>query len=588
MVTNPPSIQDEERLRALIEKAALYNAYTHGGRAQVQAVVRRILAEEPQYRSRHKEVSDIAIVIVEAVNKLTPVEQRRMLEERWPESLTERERRPEERPLPPLPNAGRYSVIVTRFSPNPDCVLHMGSARAIVLSYEYAEEYKGKFYLRFEDTDPRLKRPKLEFYEGIREDLRWLGCRWSGEFIQSQRLEIYYDYVKKLLEMEKAYVCVCEPQKFHRLVVAGRACPCRILSGGENLERWDKMLKGEYAEGKAVVRVKTDLQHPNPAVRDWPAMRIIDTRKTPHPITADSFRVWPLYNLSCGLDDHLLEVTHIIRGKEHLTNEVRQRFLYEHFGWEYPETIHYGRLKITGASLSKSEIKRGVESGAYSGYDDPRLATFAALRRRGIQPDAIRRMILEIGVKPVDITLSWETLYTYNRRIIDPSAPRYFFVENPTPLRVKGIGRPYSVGLHLHPDHPEWGFREFQLHPEGEILTLNIAGNDMGLLKRKTVVRLMGLFNVEVTDLKEGAVEAVYHSESYEEAKKLGAPLIHFLPSGTGIETEVVMPDATIRRGLAEEACRELRVGQVLQFERFGFVRVDKLNGKITVYFTHK
>jgi len=360
------------------------------------------------------------------------------------------------------------------------------------------------------------------------------------------------------------------------------------LGREENLERWGRMLGGEYTEGEAVVRVKTDLQHPNPAVRDWPAMRIIDTGRNPHPLTADKFQVWPLYNLSCGLDDHLLGITHIIRGKEHLTNEVRQRFLYGHFGWEYPEAIHYGRLKITGATLSKSEIKKGVESGAYKGYDDPRLATFAALRRRGMQPEAIRQMIFDVGIKPVDVTLSWETFYTYNRRIIDPVAPRYFFIENPVPLKIKGVGRPYSARLRLHPDHPQWGFRTFELHPEDQSLTLNIAGGDIQLLKSVEVVRLMGLFNIKITDLREEAVEAVYHSESYEEAKKLQAPLIHFIPPGTGVEAKVMMPDATTHLGLAEEACKKLKIGQVIQFERFGFTRIDELNGWIIAYFAHK
>jgi len=588
MVHGSSGTPAEEKLRTLIEKAALYNAYTHEGKAQIKAVVGRILAEEPEYRGQPKEVFKLAESVVEEVNRLTLAEQRKILEERWPEALAEKERKAEERLLPPLPNVERYSGVVTRFSPNPDCVLHIGSARAIVLSHEYAESYKGKFYLRFEDTDPRLKRPRLEFYESIREDLRWLGCRWSGEFLQSQRLPIYYEHVEKLLEMGKAYVCLCHPEKFRDLSLACEACRCRDLSSEENLTRWERMLKGEYEEGKAVVRVKTDLQHPNPAVRDWPAMRIIDTSKSPHTLTGDRYRVWPLYNLSCGLDDHLLGITHIIRGKEHLTNEVRQKFLYAHFGWEYPEAIHYGRLKITGASLSKSEIKQGVEGGLYKGYEDPRLATFAALRRRGIQPEAIRRMILDVGIKPVDVTLSWETLYTYNRRILDSTAKRYFFVENPIPLEIKGVERHYSVRLHLHPDHPEWGSRSFEIQPVGQSLTLNISGNDIESLKIGGAIRLMGLFNVKVTDKKADRVEAVYHSESYEEAKKLRIALIHFIPQGTGVNAEVVMPDATLRQGLAEEACKQLQVGQVVQFERFGFVRIDGLDERLTAYFAHK
>jgi glutamyl-tRNA synthetase len=171
------------------------------------------------------------------------------------------------------------------------------------------------------------------------------------------------------------------------------------------------MLDGTYPEGSAVMRVKTDLDHPNPAVRDWPALRIIDTVKYPHPRVGSKYRVWPLYNIAAGLDDHLLGITHIIRGKDHLTNGVRQEYLYKHLGWEYPQAIHYGRLKITGAFLSKSKIVAGIRDGTFNGWDDPRLATFAALRKRGITPEAIKKMIIDVGPKPADVTLSWENLY---------------------------------------------------------------------------------------------------------------------------------------------------------------------------------
>ena len=163
------------------------------------------------------------------------------------------------------------------------------------------------------------------------------------------------------------------------------------------------MLDGTFKEGEAVVRIKTDLSHPNPAVRDWPALRIINTERHPHPRVGSKYRVWPLYNFACGIDDHLIGVSHIIRGKEHLTNQRRQEYMYKHLGWQYPEAIHYGRLKIKGASLSKSKIVEGIRNGTFRDWDDPRLATFAALRRRGISPEAIRRLIIDVGPKTADV-----------------------------------------------------------------------------------------------------------------------------------------------------------------------------------------
>jgi len=225
------------------------------------------------------------------------------------------------------------------------------------------------------------------------------------------------------------------------------------------------MIIGEYKEGEAVIRIKTDLTHPNPAVRDWPALRVIDAEKFPHPRVGSKYHVWPLYNFACGLDDHLMGVTHIIRGKEHLTNMVRQEYMYQHLGWRYPEAIHYGRLKIKGAYLSKSKIVQGVREGFYKGWDDPRLATFAALRKRGITPAAIKKLIVDVGPKTSDVVLSWENLYAYNRKILDPKVNRYFFVQNPIQLSVRGILKAFTARLRLHPEYPGRGFREYVIKP---------------------------------------------------------------------------------------------------------------------------
>ena len=230
------------------------------------------------------------------------------------------------------------------------------------------------------------------------------------------------------------------------------------------------MLNGGYTEGQAVVRVKTDLENPNPAIRDWPALRIIDTKKYPHPRVGSKYIVWPLYNLAAGLDDHLMGMTHIIRGKEHYTNMVRQKYMYDYLGWTYPEAIHYGRLKITGADLSKSKIVAGIKEGTYTGFDDPRLGTFAALRKRGITPEAIKKMIIDVGIKPNDVTLSWENLFSYNRKILDTTSNRYFFVAQPCRTQsFAGLPKTFQAKLPLHPEKPERGFREYTVTPKAKI-----------------------------------------------------------------------------------------------------------------------
>ena len=577
----------EAELRETIRKIALVNAVNYEGKAQVGSVTRKFFAEKPEFRQRAREIIKIIREVVNEVNRLSLEEQRRIVGEKWPESLIKK-RAEEKKGLPPLPNVEKYRVVVTRFSPNPDCVLHLGSARAIILCYEYAKMYKGKFILRFEDTDPRLKRSALMFYDAIREDLLWLGCKWDEEYIQSDRLPIYYEHAEGLLEMGKAYVCTCPKEEFRKMVLAKKPCPCRDLPPETQLERWQHMLDGTYAEGEAVVRIKTDLNHPNPAVREWPALRIIDTEKYPHPRVGSKYRVWPLYNFACGIDDHLLGITHIIRGKEHLTNMERQKYMYQHFGWEYPEAIHYGRLKITGAYLSKSKIVEGIQQGLFSGWDDPRLATLIALRKRGINPEAIRKLIIDIGPKTADVTLSWENLYAYNRKIVDPKANRYFFINNPVELTVKGVSKPYKAKLHLHPDYPERGFRTLEVKPQDGKALFWISNDDLKLLETGKVIRLMELFNIKIEKVAVYAVEAAFHSESYEKARQMKAPLIHWLPINYGIPCKVVMPDATVAEGVAEKTCAKLKPGTIVQFERFGFVRIDSLNEKLVAYYAHK
>lgn len=580
--------EEDVGLRELIHKSALLNAVRHDGKAQAGPVVGKILGEKPEYRNKVKELSAVINEIIKEVNELSLDEQKRIVEKNWPETFGKE--KAEEKRLPPLPNADRYPHVVTRYAPNPDCVLHLGSARAIVLCHEYAEMYKGTFILRFEDTDPKLKRPELQFYDLIREDLAWLECKPDKEFIQSDRIPIYYEHAEKLLKNGNAYVCTCKPEDFRKKILAQEPCDCRDLPVEENLRRWKLMLNGGYKEGEAVVRVKTELDHPNPAVRDWPALRVLDTEKHPHPRVGSKYRVWPLYNLAAGVDDHLMGVTHIIRGKEHLTNEVRQTFMYKHFGWKYPEAIHYGRLKITGATLSKSKIVQGIREGLYKSWDDPRLATFLALRRRGIQPDAIKKMIIDVGPKTSDVILSWENLYAYNRKILDSTADRYFFVQNPIELTVKHVSHNFDVKLGLHPDHPERGFREYliQSHGNDDSAIFWISGKDVDSTKIGIMIRLMELFNVKIEKANLYSAEAVFVSEPYEEAKKVKAQLIHWVPVGDDVPCKVVMPDATVMEGVAESACRKLKSDDIVQFERFGFVRIDQIDTKLTAYFAQK
>ena len=261
--------------------------------------------------------------------------------------------------------------------------------------------------------------------------------------------------------------------------------------------------------------------------------------------------------------------------------------MYDYLGWTYPETIHYGRMKIVGASLSKSKIIQGVNSRIYKGWDDPRLATFAALRRRGIQADAINHLILELGPKTQDVTISWDNLYAHNRRLIEPKSNRYFFIHDPKEFVVTGVPKQFVVNIPLHPNYPERGHRRFEVKIKRGVTNLWIANSDFERMG-SGLFRLMELFNVQNQIMTDTSI-AVFRSEEYEKDRKVKAPLIHWLPKGRHIPCHVVLPDASQAKGLVEESCREVEVDTVVQFERFGFVRIDS-NTKdlVRAYYCHR
>jgi glutamyl-tRNA synthetase len=580
----------EKKLGKIIEKLALQNALRYEGTAKVSPVINQLLSEIPDLKTRVKDLVPLIARHVKKINALSYSEQTKLVDDKWPELLIREKKKLEEKILPPLPNVQKYSVVHLRFCPNPDGALHLGGARAAILDDEYSKLYKGFFTLRFDDTDPRTKSPLLEAYDWIREDLDWLDIEWHNEVYQSDRFEIYYGYAVQLFKMGAAYVCGCKPEIFRRLISAKKTCRCREYTPEENLERWNRMLNGSYFEGEAVVRIKTDLNHPNPAVREWPALRIIDIDKYPHPRTGKKYRVWPLFAFCCGIDDHELKISHILRGKEHLTNSVRQHFLYDYLGWEYPEAIHYGRLKMPDSVLSKSKIRKGIEKKEFHGWDDPRLGTLKALRRRGYSPKTLRQFIISIGPKPVDVTVSWKNIMSINRKILDTDTNRYFFVANPIEMKVDGASKIWISQLPLHPDFVERGFRIHKIFPKNNEINLLISKNDYQKLRLGKIIRLIGLFNVKIEGLG-NIIEANYHSEEYNIAKKMKIPLIQWIPKTTGVKTTVIMSDSIEVKGLSEDACRTLKKDVIIQFERFGFVRIDNINlrdDEISAYFAHR
>ncbi len=578
-----------EKVRETAYKYALLNAVKHEGKPSLKAVVAKVVGEIPEIRKHIREIIEVIREVVNEVSKLTLEEQIKIIKKEWPELLSE-ERKEEKKELPPLPGAlpGR---VITRFAPNPDYVIHLGNARPALLSYWYAEMYKGKMILRFEDTDPRTKASFPEAYERIKEDLRWLGIKWDEEYIQSMRLPIFYDILYKLIEKGGAYVDKCKASEFKKYRDSGKPCPHRDLPIETQLEELDKILEGHYGEGEAVIRVKTDLSHPDPSVRDWVAARIIDTTKTPHPIVGEKYILWPTYNLAAAVDDHVMGITHILRAKEHISNTIKQSYLYNHMGWKYPETIHFGRLSLEGVILSKSKMRALVREQGMEAYDDPRFGTISGLRRRGIVREALWEIIKDVGTKAIDAHISYVNLASINRSIIDPIATRYMGVEKPVYAILKGFSTNIKARIPRLLNKND--YYEYIIKPDS---TVAFSANDLKLFLNKGIVRLMGLGNfvLENIEVTEEQIIAILnlHSLSHEDAKKLRAPIIQWVLPPESTYLELVIPEAMkIRRiyMLVEKNIIEReKPGNHIQLYRVGFARIDSINeDKIVAIFSH-
>ncbi len=553
---------------------AVKNAALHGGKADVVAVVGKLKALHSGIDVR--KLMQIAADAVRKVNAMQPAEIQAEFE-RFEERGYELKPKEKEATLPKLDWAeaeGKISPeispgffpagkkaesgkekVVTRFAPNPNGPFHLGNARAAIISDEYAKKYSGKMLLRFDDTDPKVKKPVANAEQLFKRDLHWLGCAVAETFFASDRLELYYKYMREALHRDAAYVCTCDVEKWREKVKEKKACECRQLDRKEQIKRFEKMLKHQFKEGEAVLRIKTDLQHPDPSVRDWWAARVVDKPAHPNKEAAGK-HVWPSYNFASAIDDHLLKITLIARGQEHEQNKTKQQFLYKCFGWKYPHCFHFGRIKLQGIVLSTSKIKEGIEKGEYSGWDDPRLGTIMAFRRRGFKAAALRQAILDLGVKSSDAAIEWAKLVDLDRKLIEPESERVAFIAEPMRLEVN-----YA--------------------PDG-MSRLVVDKKAFAHFKAGDVVRLRELFNVKISRKDQLQVFAEFVGEA-----KINKPVVSWFRQG--IDAEIIMDDNSRLLGLADEKLSGKKEGQHVLLNGVGFCVVDgKEKDGVLLRFTHK
>lgn len=555
-------------LEEIARKYALKNAVEHGGECNPGAVIGKIFAEE-EFEDKG-EVTQTAQKVCQEVNGLSLEEQ----EEEIENFEYEEPEKEEHDPIPDL-DVDEEEEVVVRFAPNPNGPPHIGHARGMTVNGELRDKYDGKLILRYDDTDPVTKRPMKEAYGMYEEDYTWLGYEPDEVRYSSKNFDTYIEYAEKLIEMEKAYVCNCSQEEGQEYRKEGEACPHRDQSAEENMDLWKGMKNGGIEEGEATLKIKTDMQHKNPAVRDFVAFRIIDDPD--HPITGDEYRVWPLLDFQGAIEDQVMGTTHIVRGKDLRASTKRQKYIYDYLDWEYPDIMYWGNVQISGfdAPVSGSTISNMIDEGELDGWDDPRAPTLRALKRRGFQPEALQDFFVEMGVTENDIEASVESLEKANTRVIDEDADRYFFVAEPEKLKVSRVPEELEADMQVHPEHPERGTRSPELEIEDRELEIFIDASDL----EDGFYRLKGLCNIEIED-----DTAEYREGDHKVALEKDADFIHWAPSHAGTAT-VKMPDGQDVEGRIEP--NSIETEEIVQFERFGFVRCDSAEAAV-FYYAHQ
>ncbi len=501
---------------------------------------------------------------------------------------------------------GTYDTVVTRFPPEPNGYLHIGHANSILLNYGLASEYDGTFNLRFDDTNPTKE--KDEFVESILEDVAWLGADWEDHlYFASDYFEKMYEAAVSLIKKGKAYVCDLTADEIREyrgtLTEPGKNSPYRDRSVEENLELFENMKNGVYADGERVLRAKIDMASPNINMRDPVLYRVAHMS---HHRTGDDWCIYPMYDFAHPLEDAFEGVTHSICTLEFEDH----RPLYDWVVHEVefarpPKQIEFAKLYLTNVVTGKRYIKQLVEDGIVDGWDDPRLVTIAALRRRGYTPSSIRMFVDLCGISKSNASVEFPMLEYCIREDLREATPRVMAILDPIRLVIDNYpeGQTEELTAANNPENPEMGTRplsfgrelfiereDFMIEPPKKYRRL-YPGNE---------VRLMYAYFVICTDYEtdaEGNVTVVHCTydpesrggESPDGRKVRGT--IHWVDAANAVQAEVRLYENIVDEELgvynedgslnlnpnsltARTNCRlEASLGLSQPYDRFQFVR---------------
>ncbi len=449
---------------------------------------------------------------------------------------------------------GKCEEVCTRFPPEPNGYLHIGHAKSILLNYGLAEEYHGKFNLRFDDTNPTKE--KEEFVDSIEADVAWLGADWGDRlYFASDYFEKMYESAVKLIKEGKAYVCDLTADEIREyrgtLTEPGKNSPYRDRSVGENLELFENMKNGVYADGERVLRAKIDMTSPNMNMRDPVIYRVAHMT---HHRTGDKWCIYPMYDFAHPLEDAFEGVTHSICTLEFEDHRPLYDWVVREVGFEHPpKQIEFAKLYLTNVVTGKRYIKVLVEEGIVDGWDDPRLVTIAALRRRGFTPSSIRMFVDLCGISKSNSSVEYPMLEYCIREDLKETTPRVMAVLDPIKLVIDNYPEGLSEELKAenNPENPDMGTRsitfsrevwiereDFMIEPPKKYRRL-YPGNE---------VRLMNAYFVTCTgyETDEDGNVTVVHCTYDPETRGGDSPdgrkvrgTIHWVDTDTAVETEV-------------------------------------------------
>ena len=405
--------------QTLVEKVALKNAVEHEGRAQAGPVISALLGDYPGLKQDMADVKPFIDDVVEEVNAMSVEEQREDLLAIDPDALASEE--PNTDPLKEVSIPGGADV-VTAFPPAPEKYPHIGHAKALFLNYLLAERHDGKFILRFEDSNPLSV--ESEYYEAMIDDFEWLGVEFDDVVYASDHMQLFYKQCRELIETGDAYVADESAERISKARREQEALLSRSNTVEENIDLWEGFVRGDVND--VVVLLKGDMEHKNSTMRDPALMREVDGE---HARQGRRYSVWPTYDFQTTCLDGEYGVTHRVRSKEfELRNELHSH-LQELMGYDTTEIYEFARFEVEDAIVSGREIREGIENGSFTGWDDPQLMTLRALRRRGLQPEAIKEFVLATGLSKTEAKRPIDELYQANYDVVNDDASNALFVE---------------------------------------------------------------------------------------------------------------------------------------------------------------